>query len=32
MHEVMDDIFGEPPPDGFDDWNDWIEAEEDDLP
>jgi hypothetical protein len=30
LHELLDDIFSEPPPDGYDDWNDWIEAEEDD--
>jgi Arc/MetJ family transcription regulator len=32
MLEVMDDIFGRPPPDGYDDWNDWIEAQEDEVP
>ena len=25
MLAIMDEIFGEPPPDGYEDWNDWME-------
>lgn len=26
LSTLFDERFSEPPPDGYDDWNDWIEA------